>query len=293
MSESMTVEHATELAKKFAALARANEDLCKHAIKQRDALQARVAELEAICENVPEGCTPADARVLREANHALVDEAAQAKWHKDIAEAALLSVEKERDGLLSQLPEGMKHCTIIFKECDKGHGWLTATNWVQHGCPKCEFDRIVEEKHELQRLRRQSSNMVSALHLEACQWRLKAEKAEQERDGLAAKCAELERQAQAIEDSETCAGAALMLVHDRFLRGVLTKEMMIDAANSVGTRSIARIKANAVRDAILALSAECDFKSGAIASVTGSGYWKTFSDWLEQKANQIEREGGV
>lgn len=93
--------------------------------------------------------------------------------------------------LESQLPEEMKHCTIIFKECDKGHGWLTATNWVQHGCPKCEFDRIVDEKHELQRLRRQSSNMVSALHLEACQWRLKAEKAEQERDGLAAKCAEL------------------------------------------------------------------------------------------------------
>ena len=104
---------------------------------------------------------------------------------------AIEMITKERDGLLSQLPEGMKHCTIIFKECDKGHGWLTATNWVQHGCPKCEFDRIVDEKHELQRLRRQSSNMVSALHLEACQWRIKAEKAEQERDGLAAKCAEL------------------------------------------------------------------------------------------------------
>ncbi len=39
----------------------------------------------------------------------------------------------------SQLPEGMKHCTIVFKECDKGHGWLTATNWVQHGCPTCEL----------------------------------------------------------------------------------------------------------------------------------------------------------
>lgn len=58
-------------------------------------------------------------------------------------------------------------------------------------------------------------------------------------------------------------------------------------------KALAKLKADAVRDAILALSAECDFKSGAIASVTGSGYWKTFSDWLEQKANQIEREGGV
>lgn len=131
-------------------------------LAEHSALQARVAELEA------------------------------EKWNAQIAEAGLLSVEKERDGLLSQLPEGMKHCTIIFKECDKGHGWLTATNWVQHGCPKCEFDRIVDEKHELQRLQQQSSKLVSALHLEACQWRIKAEKAEQERDGLAAKCAELE-----------------------------------------------------------------------------------------------------
>jgi hypothetical protein len=105
----------------------------------------------------------------------------------------LVAMNAENDELLSRLPDGMKHCTIVFKECDKGHGWLTATNWVQHGCPKCEFDRLVDEKHEFQRLLRQSSNMVSALHLEACQWRIKAEKAEQERDGLAAKCAEQER----------------------------------------------------------------------------------------------------
>ncbi len=39
--------------------------------------------------------------------------------------------------LKAQLPQGMKHCTIVFKECEKGHGWLTATNWVQHDCPTC------------------------------------------------------------------------------------------------------------------------------------------------------------
>ena len=107
-------------------------DLAWHAWQEAQAkMQARVAELEAICENVPEGCTPADARVLREANHAMVDEVARLnslceslndtarhnfsvaveigeklqseKWHKDVAEAALLSVEKERDGLASKL----------------------------------------------------------------------------------------------------------------------------------------------------------------------------------------------
>lgn len=39
--------------------------------------------------------------------------------------------------LKSQLPKGMKHCTIVFKECSQGHGRLTATNWVDHGCLFC------------------------------------------------------------------------------------------------------------------------------------------------------------
>jgi len=44
--------------------------------------------------------------------------------------------------LRARLPAGMEHCTILFKECEKGHGWLTATNWVQHGCETCERDKL-------------------------------------------------------------------------------------------------------------------------------------------------------
>jgi predicted nucleic acid-binding Zn-ribbon protein len=44
--------------------------------------------------------------------------------------------------LRAQLPDGMEHCTILFKECEHGHGWLTATNWVQHGCPTCERNTL-------------------------------------------------------------------------------------------------------------------------------------------------------
>ena len=47
-----------------------------------------------------------------------------------------------------QLPEGMKHCIIQFLECDKGHGRLTATNWVPHFCPWCrirELEKAVSE----------------------------------------------------------------------------------------------------------------------------------------------------
>lgn len=51
--------------------------------------------------------------------------------------------------LESQLPEGMKHCTIQFRECEKGHGWLTASNWVQHECATCERDELRRRVAEL------------------------------------------------------------------------------------------------------------------------------------------------
>ena len=49
-----------------------------------------------------------------------------------------LAAKNER--LRSQLPEGMKDCTILFKECELGHGRLTATNWIDHGCPHCKLN---------------------------------------------------------------------------------------------------------------------------------------------------------
>lgn len=51
---------------------------------------------------------------------------------------------QELERLTAQLPEGMKHCTIQFKECEKGHGRLIATNWIDHGCPHCERERVRE-----------------------------------------------------------------------------------------------------------------------------------------------------
>lgn len=46
--------------------------------------------------------------------------------------------------LEAQLPEGMKDCVIVYLECPKGHGTLTATNWIQHPCWICEVDRLRE-----------------------------------------------------------------------------------------------------------------------------------------------------
>ena len=44
--------------------------------------------------------------------------------------------------LEAQLPKEMKDCTIVFKECAKGHGTLTATNWVQHECATCKIEEL-------------------------------------------------------------------------------------------------------------------------------------------------------
>lgn len=57
-----------------------------------------------------------------------------------------LKAERELAEAKAQLPDGMKDCTILFKQCDKGHGWLTATNWVQHGCPTCELDSALSAR---------------------------------------------------------------------------------------------------------------------------------------------------
>ena len=44
--------------------------------------------------------------------------------------------------LKAQLPEGMKDCTIWFKECEHGHGRLVATKWVDHGCHWCRIREL-------------------------------------------------------------------------------------------------------------------------------------------------------
>lgn len=46
------------------------------------------------------------------------------------------------DELQSRLPEEMKDCTIVFEECEVGHGSLRGTNWIKTDCPWCEIERL-------------------------------------------------------------------------------------------------------------------------------------------------------
>lgn len=54
-------------------------------------------------------------------------------------EHSVFALRAELAAARAQLPVGMEHCKILFRECALGHGWLTATNWVQHPCPTCEL----------------------------------------------------------------------------------------------------------------------------------------------------------
>jgi hypothetical protein len=61
-----------------------------------------------------------------------------------------------------QLPSGMEHCTIQFIECPGGHSRLTATNWIDHGCPTCSLAAIIAERDGL---RDALSNLIGLVNL--------------------------------------------------------------------------------------------------------------------------------
>ena len=90
-----------------------------------------LAKLKALWERSPWGIEGVD----------------NATYHRFREALPLLLAEIAR--LRSQLPKGMNHCTIEFRHCAKGHGWLTATNWVDFACPTC---RVQELEAEIERL---------------------------------------------------------------------------------------------------------------------------------------------
>ncbi len=65
----------------------------------------------------------------------------------DAASWALQTIESLRE----QLPAGMKDCKIVFLECDKGHGRLSAANWIDHGCGFCREESLREQVARLER----------------------------------------------------------------------------------------------------------------------------------------------
>ena len=66
--------------------------------------------------------------------------------YADHSEYCLMYMEGRIKALEAQLPDEMQECTIVFKECEQGHGRLTATNWIQHDCLVCRIRELENEK---------------------------------------------------------------------------------------------------------------------------------------------------
>ena len=78
----------------------------------------------------------------------------------------IAEITSERDALqlqvrelLAQLPEGMKHCTILYEECPVGHSYLRGRNWEKHECFTCEAQAL---KHELTEAELEIANLQKA-----------------------------------------------------------------------------------------------------------------------------------
>lgn len=142
--------------------------------------------------------------------------------------------------LEAQFPREMRECTIVLMRCDLGHTWLTATNWIDHGCRTCErnslrelFDASEEGNRELVRRAQQAEaerdaavrlaerrrqdradalSVKTAEGLSASEWVLRAGKAERERDEPKARCAALSAAGQVLSEhvdkarTEDCSG---------------------------------------------------------------------------------------
>jgi hypothetical protein len=79
------------------------------------------------------------------------------------AAAELRRLHGEAERLRAQLPAGMQHCTIVFEQCAKGHGNLTATNWVRHPCLVCALDEL---RAEVERLRAELARRMDEAHIQ-------------------------------------------------------------------------------------------------------------------------------
>ncbi len=139
-----------ELDPLFAQAEAALKEQCSGTIHKRiTAIESRNRDLVEALESIREKCGPPwtgnDGEDMKDAHdiatEALTNTAKEKPEASDIQQqldARIAQVEELR----AQLPQGMEHCTIRFKECEVGHGRLTATNWIDHGCQQCKIEEL-------------------------------------------------------------------------------------------------------------------------------------------------------
>ena len=124
-------------------------------------------------DNILSALSPATLQHLREARDNMKDELEEAlkketetsgywfAWHvrtaeeeNEVVDALIERVETAEADLAEakhQLPDEMHDCTIVYKECEVGHGWLTATNWVDFECPTCRWKAAEADNGKLRK----------------------------------------------------------------------------------------------------------------------------------------------
>jgi len=90
--------------------------------------------------------------------------------------------------LQAQLPAEMPGCTILFKECEKGHGRLTATNWIDHGCGTCALESLKAQLADRDAMILQMGEQAAVLAKENMAVKAQLRQVEGERDGLEQNC---------------------------------------------------------------------------------------------------------
>lgn len=76
-------------------------------------------------------------------------------------QSQLAAANERADAAQSQLPVNMADCTITYHQCDKGHGWLSATNWVKHGCFICERNAAVKALEDAREQLADADNLIA------------------------------------------------------------------------------------------------------------------------------------
>ena len=96
----------------------------------------------------PSVCVAAEAALLAAIE---ADKAAAVDHAVDVGESFKRECDRLRDraeAAEARLPVGMKHCTITFSKCEKGHGELSATNWKPYTCSTCRIEKAEAERDE-------------------------------------------------------------------------------------------------------------------------------------------------
>lgn len=129
--ERCSCEEALGLREELGAASRELKQLADRV----DNAEQRVAEQR---ERIRQDCIAAEERAAEVAALRAERQERESTVLDYAKECADLRAEVER--LRAQLPIQMPNCSILFKECPVGHGWLTATNWVDSGCIACQLN---------------------------------------------------------------------------------------------------------------------------------------------------------